>query len=690
MRFRQSIVAPSTVMQIGRILASFLIMLLSAGFCSAQIPTVYQDLYTQLNGDINDFQGNIAGKWNGSTYPVAFSAQLTNANSNNGPGLLQPASFTLIQTEIQYLKTLGVKAISVEVSFPMLYAPFFNSIGQPAYQSQFATFYANVAAAIRAQGLKVIVESQSMIPTGLQSVWGAGLQDYYASLTTFQDYMTARAATAKIVAQTMQPDFFVLQEEPDTESNQSGQAMAGTVAGSTAMLNGSLAAARQANVPGMKLGAGFGSWLQAFQSFANSFTQQNCGPSQPCLTQPLDFLDLHVFPILEHTPICSPPPNSVSCTAPNFWQNAVSTVNTANSAKVPITISQCWLRKVRENEWPPVGGLGDIQEAREAYSFWEPLDLLFLQTIYNLANYAHMLFVVPFNTQNYAAYLTWSASTALQGEGGSSTPAQVFSAVQSAGNSAVAAMTFSTVGTGYHNLIAPTPTPTIALATAGQVEPFAPQTIVTAYGTNLTVGTADATPPLSTTLDGTTVTVKDSAGTSRLAFLFYVSPVQINFEIPEGTALGTATVSIKSANGTTQNANIIIANLSPGLFQLNASGLVAAWVLPVVSGVQQNLQPVYQSDVSMNIIALPIDLGSSTEQAYLELYGTGIRNAKNVTVTVGGLSVPVLFVGAAPGFDGLDQVNIGPLPRALAGQGSVNLILTADGQTAKMVNLSFK
>jgi hypothetical protein len=80
-------------------------------------------------------------------------------------------------------------------------------------------------------------------------------------------------------------------------------------------------------------------------------------------------------------------------------------------------------------------------------------------------------------------------------------------------------------------------------ATAGQVEPFAAQSIVSAYGANLATGTASATvTPLPTSLDGTTVTVTDSAGVSRPAPLFYVSPTQVNYEIPEGTAPGTATV----------------------------------------------------------------------------------------------------------------------------------------------------
>jgi len=465
----------------------FLLIALSfADLCFAQTPSVYQDLYTQLDGDLNDFQRSINGVWDGSKYPVKFSGQLTDANCNNGPVLLQPSSLTLIQGEIMFLKAIGVKAVSVEVSFPMLDAAFFDSIGQPSYQSQFTTFYANVAAAIRAEGLQVIVESQSMIPTGLQSTWGTGLQSYYASLTTFQAYEQARAQTAAIVAQTIRPDYFVLQEEPDTEVAQSTQASAGTITGSTAMLNGSITAVRQLNIPGIKIGAGFGSWLQEYQLFANSFTRQHCGQtvsgqSQPCISQPLDFLDLHLFPITEHTVDCSPPPNPKPCTAPNFWQNAMNVLSTANAANVPMTISQAWLRKTRDSEWLQISG--DIDEAREAYTFWEPLDLSFLQSIYNLANYGHMLFVVPFNTQNYSAYITWSGDspsctvnatpgcTALQGEGGGNTQQQVFGAVQSGALTNVSAASYSSVGIGYHNLfvsdgIAPSnPTNVVALRT---------------------------------------------------------------------------------------------------------------------------------------------------------------------------------------------------------------------------------
>jgi uncharacterized protein (TIGR03437 family) len=185
------------------------------------------------------------------------------------------------------------------------------------------------------------------------------------------------------------------------------------------------------------------------------------------------------------------------------------------------------------------------------------------------------------------------------------------------------------------------------------------------------------------------VAITDSAGVSRAALLFYVSPTQINCEIPDGTAPGAATVTIANMNGTSHTGTVQIGAISPGLFELNTSGLAAGWVLPVISGAEQKLQAVYQP-TSMGVVPLPISLGSASEQVYLELFGTGIRYAKIVSVTVGRVNVPVLYAGPAPGFAGEDQVNIGPLPHSLAGQGGVTILLTADGKAANAVNLTIQ
>ena len=92
-------------------------------------------------------------------------------------------------------------------------------------------------------------------------------------------------------------------------------------------------------------------------------------------------------------------------------------------------------------------------------------------------------------------------------------------------------------------------------------------------------------------------------------------------------------------------------------------------------------------------LALPIDLGAAGDQVYPILYGTGIRfrsNLANVVVTIGGAPVSVLYAGEAPGFVGLDQINVGPLPRVLIGRGMADVVVTVDGKVANTVKIVIK
>ncbi|HZY59514.1 MAG TPA: hypothetical protein VFE56_07115 [Candidatus Binataceae bacterium] len=219
---------------------------------------------------------------------------------------------------------------------------------------------------------------------------------------------------------------------------------------------------------------------------------------------------------------------------------------------------------------------------------------------------------------------------------------------------------------------------------------LAPASLATALGSGLANATAtpDADPP--TTLGGTTVSIVDSAGTSWQAPLIYVSPTKINCEIPDGVALGAAAVTITPSSGPPQSAQTQIASVAPGVFTLNDAGLVAATVLRV-SGDQQTYEDVFQTDDSGAIVARPIDMGPDTDQLSLIVSGTGFRaaGAGQTSVSINGLDAPVSSAGAQGTPVGVDQATV-MLPRSLAGAGSVDLVLTAAGQTANTVNISFQ
>ncbi|MEK7830271.1 MAG: hypothetical protein AAB401_04250, partial [Acidobacteriota bacterium] len=212
---------------------------------------------------------------------------------------------------------------------------------------------------------------------------------------------------------------------------------------------------------------------------------------------------------------------------------------------------------------------------------------------------------------------------------------------------------------------------------------LAPDAIAGLFGVGMAVTTQVATSiPLPTTIAGSQVLVRDSAGTERAAPLFFVSPTQVNFLVPTGTASGVATIKAALNNGFVACGLMMVTPVAPGMFTADASGtgLPAAEALRVKLGGLRMTEPVAPS----------IDLGPAGDEVYLILYCTGVRNRSslnNVTVTIGGVPVSVLYAGETPGFVGLDQINVGPLPRVLIGRGMVDVVVTVDGKVANTVKV---
>jgi uncharacterized protein (TIGR03437 family) len=231
---------------------------------------------------------------------------------------------------------------------------------------------------------------------------------------------------------------------------------------------------------------------------------------------------------------------------------------------------------------------------------------------------------------------------------------------------------------------------------ASYTAPLASEAIATAFGAELATTTTSAREiPLPPELGGTTVKVRDGAGVERVAPLFFVSPLQVNYQVPPGTVNGTATVNVTSADGSAPVCLAQISTVAPGLFTADASGrgLPAASVLRVSAGGSQIYEPVARFDPATNkFVVVPIDLDPATDQVFLILYGTGIRYRSGlsaVTVTVGGENAQALYAGAQGGFVGLDQVNV-LLPRSLIGRGEVDVILTVNGQGSNTVKINIK
>jgi uncharacterized protein (TIGR03437 family) len=218
---------------------------------------------------------------------------------------------------------------------------------------------------------------------------------------------------------------------------------------------------------------------------------------------------------------------------------------------------------------------------------------------------------------------------------------------------------------------------------------LAPNVIASAWGQGLADTSASGIPPLTTTLANVTLNVKDSAGTTRPALLYYAGPTQINYVVPDGTSTGAATLAVVKNGTAVATGTIQVASVAPGVFTGNNNGAGAAAAEAVKYPAQSVAFTASCPSGVGSCVTAPFDLGAATDQVYLELFGTGIRAGKTATATIGGTSVPVSGFAAQSQFPGMDQVNI-LIPKSFAGRGEVDVILTVDGAAANTVKVNFK
>ena len=180
---------------------------------------------------------------------------------------------------------------------------------------------------------------------------------------------------------------------------------------------------------------------------------------------------------------------------------------------------------------------------------------------------------------------------------------------------------------------------------ASYAQAFAPGTLMTVFGTQLSPVTRSAsTLPLPLPLDiaGVSATVN---GVS--APLYYVSPGQINVQIPYETGSGLAVLGVNN-NGQVSSFPFTVAPAAPGLFTAPDGSLT-----PSATARQgQTAVAFITGDGDTNTF---LTTGASPP--------TGTTTSKlprpklAVTVTVGGIAATVSFAGTPVGLAGISQVN---------------------------------
>jgi uncharacterized protein (TIGR03437 family) len=214
-----------------------------------------------------------------------------------------------------------------------------------------------------------------------------------------------------------------------------------------------------------------------------------------------------------------------------------------------------------------------------------------------------------------------------------------------------------------------TPSGVITAGNYGAFPAIAPGTWVEIYGVNLATtlsqtwaGTDFNGNQAPTALGGTTVTIGGKA-----AFIDFVSPGQVNVQMPSGVAAGPQPVLVTTAGGSSAPYTVTVNTNEPGLLAPPAF---------VLKGTQ-NVVALFSNTLTY---VLPVNVsGAVTARARpgdsLTLYGIGFgqvtpeisagqvvqqQNALQNTlrVTIGGVQANVTYAGFAPGYVGLYQFNV--------------------------------
>ena len=192
---------------------------------------------------------------------------------------------------------------------------------------------------------------------------------------------------------------------------------------------------------------------------------------------------------------------------------------------------------------------------------------------------------------------------------------------------------------------------------------------------------------------GVRIEIIDATEAVHAARLLYVSPEQINFLMPADVATGEALLRLGREGEEAAEWAFTISAVAPGLFSANGTGegIGVVSALRVAADGERSNPAVFRYDAAAKrMIGVPLDLGAEGDQVFLTLFGTGVRGAggaEAVRTTIGGRDVAVLFAGERDGWVGVDQVEIGPLPRSLAGMGEVGVAISAAGITSNTVTI---
>ncbi len=242
----------------------------------------------------------------------------------------------------------------------------------------------------------------------------------------------------------------------------------------------------------------------------------------------------------------------------------------------------------------------------------------------------------------------------------------------------------ATINTG---LSADGPSRAVVAASAASYQPvLAPGAIASLFGTAFVAGEGFAfTNPLPTTLSNLQIRINGVP-----APLFFVSANQINFQIPRTTAATTLTPQASSATALIEVFNegkriragaVQIAPTAPAVFTVDASGNGPAVAVDAIRGGGAPFNPKQPNGLPTILALFATGLGADATDG-------GGDVSSNVQALINGVPTIVGYAGRAPGFTGLNQINI-HLPENIS-SGIHSLVITRNGIPSRQVTIAVR
>jgi uncharacterized protein (TIGR03437 family) len=191
-----------------------------------------------------------------------------------------------------------------------------------------------------------------------------------------------------------------------------------------------------------------------------------------------------------------------------------------------------------------------------------------------------------------------------------------------------------------------------------------PGSWISIFGTGLADGTSDWGGNFPTSIGGTTVTID-----KKPAYLWYVSPTQLNLQAPDDTVSGTVDVVVTTGTGT-ETVSVTLAQFGPSISLFPASNYAAALILtPDGTGAYDsgaydlagpagfftfNTRPVAPGEL---LVMYGVGFGPTNPVVPAgKAFSGAARTTNAVTITIGGVAAEVLFSGITE--SGVCQFNV--------------------------------